>query len=237
MKPPVLSVSQIEQRAEEVLAAYERQTGRLLELPVPIEKIAHRVLDLPVEWEALRPMPGREVVSKLVQPTLGVPARIVLNERLLKTTFRECPGLEQTAIGHEVGHGVFHLENGRQIQMGLGLDTGDEFTSDESHLTSKLALVLGARGPVGDDQWREWQAHTFMRFVLMPRRLLWPVLEDSNVLSWTGHGGLYSLRERCGVTISALVTHLSKLGYIEVDEGRRIHSKTPSSKGQRSLLE
>lgn len=235
MKPPFLSAAQIELKADEILAAYTEQTGKSITLPVPIEKVAHQVLDLAVEWASLPMLPGREPVSKLVQPMLGVPARILLNEELLDSTFSTCPGLEQTAIAHEAGHGVYHLDRGRLYQLDLGLGSAGDFVSEQDSFTTKLAEALGRRGPVGDDWWREWQAHTFMRNILMPRRLLLPLLEGRRYLSWTGPGGLYDVREQCGVTISALVVHLEKLGYISVDDRRQIHDLNPLARGQCAL--
>ncbi len=235
MKVPYLSEAQVEAHAEEVLAAYVGLTSSSLTLPIPIEKIAHRVLDLPVVWESLPSIPGREVVSKIVQPTLGSPAHIILNLDMIDTTFRDCPGLEHTAIAHEAGHGRFHLDRGRVHQLDLGLDMHDGFSSNRETFASRLEAVLGQRGPEGDDWWREWQAHTFMRFVLMPRRLLMPLLEERGYLRWTGPGGLYELRDRLGVTISALVVHLTKLGFIRVDQRKVIHDVAPLASGQRAF--
>jgi len=235
MKVPILSAKQIERQTEEILDGYTQQTGKPVALPVPIEKVAHQVLDLAVEWAPLPALPGRRAISKLTQPRFGEPARILLNVDLLETIFRDCPGLEQTAIAHESGHGVFHLDHGRQFQLDLGLGAADDFISDETSLTTKLAVALGMRGPVGDDSWREWQAHTFMRHILMPRRLLLPLLEGGGYLRWSGPGGLYELREQCGVTISALVVHLTKLGYIFVDDRSQIHDLSPLARGQRAF--
>lgn len=237
MKVPYLSEQQIEARANEVLAAYGRVSKAPVSLPVPIEKIAHAVLDLSVEWTPLASLPGRQAVSKVVQPTLGVPAHIILNSDLLETTFRECPGLEQTAIGHEAGHGVFHLDRGRVHQLDLGLELGEEFVSDTASLTDKLGEMLGQFDPDGDAWWREWQAHTFMRYVLMPQWLLLPLLDDGGYERSTGRGGLYDLQARCKVTISALVVHLSKLGYISVNDRKEIHVLSPLAKGQLAMGE
>jgi hypothetical protein len=92
------------------------------------------------------------------------------------------------------------------------------------------------RGPSGDDYWREWQAFTFMRHILMPRTLIQPMLVGDRFLHWSGPGGLYDLRDRLEVTISALVVHLNKLGFIEVDANRQIHDRRAMAVGQRSLV-
>lgn len=236
MKPAYLSEADIELRADQVLLDYERQTGRQLALPVPIERVIDQILDVPIEWQPIPVSADRVIVSKLIQPSFGVPARIVLNENLLSRHFRDYPGLEQTALGHEAGHAVFHLEPGRIQQLRLDLTIGDEsatFASEADSLTTGLAAALAMRGPVGDDWWREWQAHTFMRFVLMPRRLLVPLLADYHFSRWSD---LYRLREQCGITISALVVHLTRLGYIQVDQQHVIHDQTAQGRGQQGLL-
>jgi len=233
MKPPILSETDIEQRALDILAAYEQRTGKTIVLPVPIEKVSLQVLDLPVEYDVLPALPGdRAIVSKLRQPRFGLPATIVLNSDLTETLFSESPGLENTAIAHEAGHGLFHLDRGRVQQLDLGFGTGDDFVSDAVNLDDPFTEVLGRRGPVGDDWWREWQAHTFMRYVLMPRRLLLPLIAEGGYRSWRGRNGLYELRDRCGVTISALIVHLHKLGIARVDQDRRIHDLASLAQGQ-----
>ena len=233
MKPPILYERDIERRAEEVLTAYEHRTGKPIQPPVPIEKVALQVLDLPLEWDPLPLLAGgRAAVSKLRQPRFGIPATIVLNADLAETMFRECPGLEQTAVGHECGHGAFHLDRGRVHQLDLGFDTEGDFVSDAASLDNPLDEVIGRRGPVADDWWREWQAHTFMRFVLMPRRLLLPQLAEGGYRNWRGRNGLYDLRDCFGVTISALTVHLAKLRIARVDKEGHIHDLAPLARGQ-----
>jgi hypothetical protein len=238
VKLAYLSARDIEERAEQVLAEYARRSGRPIAHPIPIDRIVDQVFDLPVLWEEIPPSRGKVHPSKLVQPSLGSPARIVLNEALLDSAFRQHPGLERTALAHEAGHAAFHLERSGGQQLGLGFSDPVErpsFESDLGDLTDGLDRALAMRGPVGDDWWREWQAHTFMRFVLMPRRLLLPLLEDGGYCRWIGNGGLYDLRNRFDVTISALVVHLAKLGYARVDDRRVIHDVTAQVSGQRAL--
>ena len=207
-------------------------------MPIPIEQIVDHILDIPIVWEPIHSPNGRIIVSKLTQPMFGITARIILNEDLLMTKFCECPGLERTALAHEAGHGVFHLERGRIQQLELGLDAQNDhgaFSSKIETLTNRLEQALVVRGPEGDEWWREWQAHTFMRFVLMPRRLLIPLLQEGGFRNWRGPSGLYGLRDTCDVTISALVVHLSKLEYIRVDREGIVHDVTPAAKGQRTI--
>ncbi len=214
-----------------MLAEYTRRTGRTVELPVPIESIIDHVLDIPIEWEPLLSRDGREIASKITQPAYGQPCRIVMNKDYLETKFRDHPGLIETAMAHEAGHGVYHIEHGNIHQLTLGLATAEAFATRPDSLIDALAEALHRRGPDGDDWWREWQAHTFMRFALMPRALLLPALEETGHRTWQQ---LYRLRERCNVTISALVVHLEKLGFIRVDGRRVIHDAT--SRPQRQCV-
>ncbi|CAN5220896.1 hypothetical protein BH23CHL1_BH23CHL1_16760 [soil metagenome] len=225
MKPPILSVNQIEERADEFLIEYTRITGNPIVLPVPIEKVILQVLDIPVEWEPIPTNETRQIISKFVQPTITTPARIILNENLVTTKLDECPGLENTALAHEAGHAIFHNERSLSQQLALTLPLPAASLDSDLNVfadRSQFAQALQALGPSGDDWWREWQAHTFMRFVLMPRRLLLPFIEEQGPqgpLTWPF---LYRLRERLAVTISALVVHLEKLGIMRIIEGRVI---------------
>lgn len=161
-----------------------------------------------------------------------------MNEDMLDSKFREFPWLERTVLAHEAGHAVFHANRAgtHQLELGLSIPVRElEFVSDADSFSSALSQALAMRGPVEDDWWREWQANTFTRFILMPKGVLLPLLEEHGFLRWHGVGGLYELRDRLGVTISALVVHLSKLGYIRVDNQKRIHDATVRGRGQRVL--
>lgn len=227
MKPSILSDAQIEADAYHLIAKYARKTGKSVTLPVPIERIIDSILDIPIEWEPIPPKDGREVVSKIVQPTYGKPSRIVMNEAMLGTKFAECPGLEATGMGHEAGHATYHIDRSKQFQLALDLDeTAFHTTIDE--VSSELQRRLRQFGPMGDDWWREWQAHTFMRHILMPEHLILPLVQGISRLTWPA---LYEMRETCNVTISALVVHLCKRGYMQVEE-RTIRDLRVGSGGQ-----
>ena len=238
MKPDFLSERDIEQRASSVLSRYARQTGTVVGVPVPIDQIVDVTLDVPILWESIPAVRGGQPAGKFVQPTLTKPACIVLNEDLLGTMFATTPGFERTTLAHEAGHAVLHNESNRSQQLGLGLmldEPTHEIVSTVADLESGLQRAIELRGPVGDDYWREWQAFTFMRYILMPLPLIQSMLIGNRFLYWSGPDSLYELRDRLGVTISALVVHLSKLGLIDVDERRQIHDRRASAVGQRSL--
>jgi len=233
VKPPILSTADIEARANGLLEEYARRTRRPIALPVPIERIIEQVLDIPIHW---KPLPGRSArvdVSKITHPSFGEPCRILMNEDCCGTLFHDHPGLIETAMAHEAGHGVFHIDHGQTAQLRLPLTGEAGFASQAGDFTDLLDEILAWRGPVDDEWWREWQAHTFMRFALMPRTLLAPALEEHGFRTWDQ---LYNLRRRCGVTISALVVHLSKLDLIRVDERRVIHVVSMQSENRQLAL-
>jgi hypothetical protein len=217
-RPRILSVADVESHASELLAEYAHRTGKEVRLPVPIERVIDQVLDIPIEWEPLLRRDGHDIASKITEPSYGSPCRIVMNEDYLETKFREHAGLIETAMAHEAGHGRLHIEHGHIHQLALAFPDTSIFVTRAASLTDGLADALRRRGPVDDAWWREWQAHTFMRFALMPRGLLLAALEETGYRTWEQ---LYDLRDRCNVTISALVMHLEKLGVIRV-AGRRI---------------
>lgn len=218
-RPRVLSVADVETHASDLLAEYSRRTGKPVRLPVPIELIIEHALDLDIAWEPLLERDGHDIASKIEEPSYGTPCRIVMNDDYVTTEFQEHPGLIETALAHEAGHGHLHIDHGQIYQMALAFPDTCAFSTRAESLTSGLSEALRRRGPVGDVWWREWQAHTFMRFVLMPRALLLPAMEETGYHTWDQ---LYDLRARCTVTISALVVHMEKLRFIRV-EGRRIY--------------
>lgn len=236
LKVPFLSERAIADRAGELLAGYARRTRKPLDLPVPIDKVIDHVLDIPVLWAPIPPQDDGEIlVSKITSPAFGRPPIITLNEDLQETLFRTCPGLEQTALAHETGHALFHIDHGHVHQLPLGLKVEvapAAFVSNAESLMERLRVFLRTSPGANDKWWREWQANTFMRHVLMPRSLLLPLLDERELRTWPG---LYRLRERCQVTISALMVHLEKLDIVRVDDDRRIHLLTAAARDQGSL--
>ncbi len=232
MRVPILSERDIEERAAEILADYSRKTGRTITFPIPIERMIDVTFDIPILWEHIPTRGTQLIVSKITQPMFNLPSRIVLNEDLRDTVFRKYPGLEQTALAHEAGHSLFHIDHSLVKQLGFESMYCHEFLTEASMLTNPLDEIRSQLGPIGDDWWREWQAHTFMRYLLMPQALLQPFVEEGQHLTWPG---LYALRDRLQVTISALVVHLQKLEIIRIDDGRRIHDLTSQTRGQLSF--
>ena len=219
-KPPVLSTAQIEAAAEALLAAYARWRGRSVTLPVPIEHLIEAYLGLPLLYEAIPPDGDRLIVSKISQPVGGQSAEITVNAALLGSLLAAHPGLEQTALAHEVGHHQLHLASRRRLPPAPDRGSAPTFHLPAAVLPGSAAAPERHRARRFDDAWwTEWQAHTFARFLLMPRGLLAPRLADLDLCHWPT---LYRLRDLCGVTISALRVHLEKLGYLRLTADGRL---------------
>lgn len=238
MKTKFLTEGEIESRASKLLGAYFSSLGAIPSLPVPIEGIVD-FLDIPLRWESLPSRANELSVSKIVQPSLGRDCMIVINEDLQEDVFARHQWLERTALAHEVGHHQLHVQHSLQYQLTLELEC------DHSELapTSMRSLVDGSEddliiprrqlvGPSEEERRMEFQAHAFMRFLLMPEELLTPLLDGFGFLKWTGDRGIYGIADKLQVTPSALVVHLSRLGYIRVDNrkiypGSRIGTRMP----------
>lgn len=239
MKVGILSALDIEKRATEILDQFARDSGSPVEAPVPIERIIDETLDVRVVWDSIPNVGERQAAGAFVQPTATRAAHIILNEDLLDTEFMWNPGLERTTLAHEAGHAVLHQDSSRRHQLTLDMslvEHAEKASAQRPTTLDALGAARNMRGPTGDEEWREWQAFTFMRFILMPRSVLANHLVGDAILSWKGPGGLYDVRNRLGVTISALVVHLDRLGLIHVDGQRRIHDRRPVGRGQRQFI-
>ena len=220
MRPPVLSAAQIEAAADALLAAYARWRGQPVLPPVPVEHVLEAYLQLPLLYEPLPSDGAYIIVSKITQPASGRPAEVTVNANLLDTLLAEHPGLERTALAHELGHHRFHLNQGQRHQLAFDCHPVAVFRARGDGLASRNTSDAPERHRAmhpDDDWWREWQACTFARYLLLPRALLLPRVADLDLCAWPT---LYRLRDEFGVTISALRLHLEKLGYIRLVDGR-----------------
>jgi hypothetical protein len=98
----------IEELAERRLAELARVLDRPLTPPVPIDRVAEKVLGLDFLWEPIDELPG-EVILGGIQPQKRL---IVLNEKH-RALFEEKPGLERSTKGHEMGHWDLYVDRAR----------------------------------------------------------------------------------------------------------------------------
>jgi Zn-dependent peptidase ImmA (M78 family) len=67
--------------------------------------------------------------------------------------------------------------------------------------------------PAAERYWQEIHANWFAAALLMPPAALRRAVADLDITRWRGR---YALRDRCGVSISALNSRLRQLGYPEI---------------------
>jgi len=213
LKTRYLSTSTIEQHAEQLIKSYEDRYG-LISAPVPVEKIAENLLDLLIEWNKVAENP-QEVIFAGLSPRQR---KIIFNEKRRKY-YEDTDGLYNTVLAHEVGHWVLHVDAGD-----LGLQPmlpGTEMASEFMYRSTGPAKAI------------EWQAHNFMGYLLLPYRLLKSHIETGDIYDWSG---LYYMKEKFDVTISALVIRLKKMGVIYIDDDKTIYQSEAICKGQGKLI-
>lgn len=211
MRGQYFSPKKLESLAEALLVRYERETKTSLQPPISAESIAESI-GLGILWDDIPEEPGTTTCGMLI------PERrlIVLNQRRL-SLFEEKPELENTTIGHELGHWCLHVDHNESGSLSLPEVTYDSTPAPES----------------GRDRWDERNAHQFMGYLLMPSRLLLPRLEDLNLRDWRH---LYRLRETFNVTISALRIRLEKLDLTYLDIEGEFHKSKQQAQGQNPLF-
>ena len=213
MKTRYLAPNAIERQAEQLIGAYEQQYG-FIYAPVPVERIAENLLDLILEWNKIPEGPN-EVIFAGLNPRQK---KIVFNEKR-KNYYEDTDGLYNTVLAHEIGHWVLHVD---------ATDLGLQPTLPGTGVASEF--VYRSTGPANT---REWQAHSFMGYLLLPSRLLRNYIETDDIYDWKG---LYEMKEKFDVTISALIVRLQKMGLIFIDDDKSIYPSEAVSKGQSRLV-
>lgn len=205
------SPKMIENRADALLSQYVRQSGRQIDFPIPVDRIAEYYLDLKLLWEPI-PEEGRGILAKL-QPFKKT---VVFNETHL-AWIDGIQGLERTILAHEIGHWDLHFDKTLLNQPAL-----PGFTQPTSY------AVYRDETKTNQDR----QAHSFMGYFLMPSSLLIPAIRQVNLLNWHD---LYGLRELLQVTITALTVRLQGMGLLYVDPSSQLYESKGVHDGQMRL--
>ncbi len=203
----------LEQRALNLLLAYQRKRGQRLTLPIVAEKVVQTVCELDIVWDRIPEPPGQTFLAGLDPST----RTIVLNEAR-RQVFSETPGLQNTVLGHEGAHWELHADKGAILQIPL------------DGIASPLQHLFRHNSPKGNPQ--ETQAHRFMGYLLLPYDILKEAIEGVDLLSWPN---LYRIREQFDVTISALTIRLERLGLIHVPADGHLQRAPERSPGQQRL--
>jgi hypothetical protein len=213
------------------LAEYERKTGRKVEPPVPVEKLAEVLFDLRFSYEPLDVPPGLFVPAALIPDS----RMIVVNERH-RAVFTEKPGLERFSVGHEVGHWDL-FEKDKDTRTG-SLFSGTDTDGRVDYRTAGGVPVKFVKGIWSNDG--RYEVLSFLQrscdapsvasaveryasALLMPRPLLVSALRGVDVTQWRN---LYPIKDRFGVTISALRVRMQRPGLVHVTEEGSIHRQT-----------
>lgn len=213
MTTQFLSDLQIEGMACRLLGRYGSIRGRVSTPPVPIERIVEDVLDLNIVWDTVPERQNQTIVA-----TLDPYSRTILFNESRRTLIDETPGLYNTALAHEAGHWMAHVDQGLLTQQPL-----PEF---DYHFNCLFHYSRASQEP------REAEAHKFMGFLLMPSQLLSEVTTDVDLLSWPA---LYGLRGLFQVTITALRIRLEQLNRLYVTEDGQIYPSRQEYDGQMRL--
>lgn len=212
MKVNYLTPKHIERCANTLIGKYEEKYGSI-SAPVPVERIAENIADLVLEWNKIPENPG-EIIFAGLDP---MQKKVIFNERR-KKSYDDYEGLYNTVLAHEVGHWVLHVD---------ATDLGLQSVLPGTGIASKFVYrSMGPSKPI------EWQAHTFMGYLLLPYKLLRNYIETEDIYDWNS---LYYLKEKFDVTISALVMRLKRMGLIYVED-KKIFPSRAVAKGQMRMV-
>lgn len=212
MKTKYLTSEHIERSANSLISEYEQRYGSI-SAPVPVERIAENIVDLVLEWSRI-PENSGEVIFAGLNP---MQKKVIFNE-CRKKFYEDYDGFYNTVLAHEIGHWVLHVD---------AVDLGLQPALPGTEIISKFVYrSTGPKKPI------EWQAYTFMGYLLLPYRLLRNYIETEDLCEWSS---LYYLRDKFDVTISALVMRLRKMGLIYVDD-KTIYPSEAVSKGQMRMV-
>jgi hypothetical protein len=205
----------IEERAARMLAGFQSRFGKITAPPIPIDKIIERYLDLWFDWDEIDDTDEERILGCLDPAT----KKIRMNTRR-RDQFEQYKGMEAYTKAHEVGHWDMHIFQSGEAQLELPLFAS---TPPQRYL---------CRQKTGDP--REYQAERYAAYLLMPQDLLLAEVKGLDVPHWPT---LYSLRDRFGVSISALTNRLTGLGLLYIaPDGTLCHAEDEYGTKKRLLL-
>lgn len=235
----------VEELTARRLREYERNIGKPVALPVPVEEVIEQVLDLCILWEDVEEQRGEMILAGLKRRT----RTIVVNEKHLKL-FDDKPGLLRSTLGHEAGHW--------DIECRPHLASGSLFGDDEAEVEgmvyrhssqgSDLIEVLRDLAIHNEEAYRAYRKLTagqdtaeqksnvdrYQSCLLMPRWLMEDAAKRFDLRNWSS---LYRLADEAQVNISNLTTRLCRLKLIHsIDGQKRIYLSADEITGQGSLF-
>jgi hypothetical protein len=230
---------EIEELAAQRLAEFERDSGRSLCPPIPIDLIAEKVLGLDFLWEPIDELPGETIFGGLVPKK----RLIILNEKH-KDRFEEKPGLERSTKGHEMGHWDIFVDKASLNHPTL-FDPGEEgpFAYRNSPAGDVAIIKMLQNDPEGRELLRKMQSrgdepdearavNRYAAALSMPPDVLRAEVMRIDRTQWPN---LYDLKDKFDVTISALVVRLQQLDLLYVDKERNLYESKAAASGQMTL--
>jgi hypothetical protein len=206
VKTPFYRWEEIEAMAASLHRRLEALSGEPLELPIDVDAVGEQLLGLSWLYAPIPEPPGTTILGAL-EPDLRL---VVLNERHVEA-FGRNEGLERFTKAHEIGHWVCHVAGGRRQATGdrrRGPRAAGRH-AEPSAGACRLSLVACE----AERQWQERHANWFAAALLLPPLPLRRAASEVDITAWRGR---YELRDRCGVSISALNSRLRQLGYPQV---------------------
>lgn len=189
----------IETVATNILRAMEQIPNYAPKWPLEASRVAE-FLGLDVVWDDI-PDDGLGAIAARILPLERL---IEINENIPKLR----GGFGESTIGHEIGHWVLHI-NHKEVERCWHLEKKGVKIQVEPLLCRNEIQAKG----------REWQAQYFASCLLMPHYVLEEVKKGKDLTKWRH---LYAMAGELGVTISNLVHRLKDLGWIYLDNSRKI---------------
>jgi hypothetical protein len=222
-----MRTSVIDEITEMRIRQYEKLVGAPVRLPVPVENIVERILQLDFDWVDIEEREGEQILAGLVPEQ----RRIVLNSRHLDL-FQAKPGLERSTIGHEAGHWDIDIDRtslhhpllpGFEMQDNVVrrqaadrkvlVEVLNRAVYDERYFELYRELTAGQDSPEVKSAVDRYQSS-----LLMPAWLVRAAVRKVDVTNWSQ---LYDLADAAQVTISNLVVRLHRLNIIYIPEGTK----------------
>jgi hypothetical protein len=215
--PPVdwISDDVLEMRALKLLVEHEQRKGKILSLPVPVEKIVSATLGLAIEWtdDFDRWESDGGTVLACIDPSCRAEPTVFMNARH-QQHFETYFGTEAFSLAHEGAHWDLHLHRGAVAQQ-LSFDP---ITVAPPVLCRQL----------GSHDRREIQAEKFAAYLLLPEHLVRPTIVGLDLARRSVFAGL---ARRCGVSKTALRKRLVQLDAIVVGPENQIAMPKPAARG------
>lgn len=235
----ILRNQKIEELAAQRLAEFERESGRPLSLPIPIDLIAEKVLGLDFLWEAIEELPGETVFGGIILKK----RLIVLNEKQ-QQLFSKKPGLERSTKGHEMGHWDLFIDKATLDHPTLFPDDDDGPFAFRSSPAGNVEIIKMLQGDAegrkllqkiqsrADDPDEARAVNRYAAALSMPADLMREEALQTDRTQWPN---LYELKDKFDVTISAMVVRLKQLDMLYVDKDNKLHESQTAATGQMTL--